>query len=131
VTRDDTVKLTAYKFDDEAGFGRYVDTGETVSVHQLSHCLNHEQLANLLGDWANAGGKSFVDGQKVGRQLHWEHRHLQHCVVWILLGILREMAQQTAWDARNEYALRVCRQLVRYLQDEADVYMGHDLKEGD
>jgi len=100
----------------------YVETGEVVDLHALSHSLSAEQLASLLSDWANAGGKGQKEGREVGRALSREHRHLQHLVVQMCIGILHQMGLQKWTDERNEFAIKTCQKISRFLVDKCDYY---------
>ena len=118
----DAIRLKTYNHET----WRYEETGQEVSMHSLAHSLSPEQVADLLGSWANAGGKEFQEGQAIGQALWREHRYLQHLVVQMCVGILHEMGRQKWSDARNEFSLKVCRGISALLERDFNYWFRDD-----
>ena len=94
------------------------ETGETVDTWTIAHSMTAENMADLMEEYANYGGREFRAGQEIGRLLWNTHRHLQHLLVQFCLGIVHEMGKQKWSDARNEFSLRVCQRVSQLLEAE-------------
>ena len=69
--------------------GHNEPTGETIDVYTLAKSLTIENLAALLDDFLNLGGKGFREGKEIGLQLRFTHRTLQRLAVCFAFGLDR------------------------------------------
>lgn len=104
-----TINLKVY--DDETG--RFVESGETMSIYQLCRSLTMQNFADIFDNYLNLGGKSKYEGLQLGKLLQRSHRSIQADIVMFCLGILEGLAEQEYYDGRNEYALKLAKSIVR------------------
>ena len=96
--------------------GRNVETGERFSTYQVAKSLTVENLAALLDDFLNLGGKGFREGKQVGLQLRTTHRTLQRQVICFALGLIAGLSEQEFTDPRNETAIQTAKKITQMLE---------------
>jgi len=103
--------------------GHNEPTGETIDVYTLSKSLSTENLAALLDDFLNLGGKGFRDGKEIGLQLRFTHRTLQRLAVCFAFGIITGLSEQEYTDPRNETAIQTAKKVAQMLE-KGDLPLG-------
>lgn len=107
------------------GYGEDAPEQE-VHLGALARSLSIEQLAELLGDFVNTGGKGFRTGQDLGREMTNQHRTLQRLLVLLALGILAGFGEtdlSIGTDPRNHDAIKTA-QKVRAMIEDGDLGCG-------
>lgn len=96
----------------------------TINSMDLARAMDEQDMAVLIGNWANAGGKGMAHGRRVGRALAASdtHRAIQQLVVNILLGIIYEIAKTTWVDARNRSGVDMCKKIVAMISEEEEYF---------
>jgi len=104
---------------EERSFGGHEPTGETISAYKIAHSITTGQLAEILNDFLNLGGKGYHEGQELGRHFQSTHRTLQQCFVGYLIGALMGLAEMDPkWtDARNEDSIAMIHKLKKLIDD--------------
>jgi len=104
---------------EERSFGGFEPTGETISNRVLANSITTGQLAYLLNNFLNLGGKGFREGLEFGRYFQSTHRTLQQCFVGYLMGALMGLAEMDSkWtDARNEDSNAMLQKLKKLIND--------------
>jgi len=104
---------------EERSYGGFEPTGETISNYVLANSITTGQLANLLNDFLNLGGKGHREGLELGRYFQSAHRTLQQCFVGFLMGALMGLAEMDSkWtDARNEDSYAMLQKLKKLVDD--------------
>ena len=103
--------------------GHNEPTGETISVYTLAKSLTLENLASLLDDFLNLGGKGFRDGKEIGLQLRFTHRTLQRLAVCFAFGMIAGLSEQEYTDPRNETAIQTAKKIAQMLE-KGDLPLG-------
>jgi hypothetical protein len=103
--------------------GHNVPTGETIDVYTLAKSLTSENLAALLVDFLNLGGKGFREGKEIGLQLRFTHRTLQRLAVCIAFGLIVGLSEQEYADPRNETAIQTAKKIAQMLE-KGDLSLG-------
>ena len=98
-------------------------TGETISVYTLAKSLTLENLASLLDDFLNLGGKGFREGKEIGLQLRFTHRTLQRLAVCFAFGLITGLSEQEYTDPRNETAIQTAKKIAQMLE-KGDLPLG-------
>lgn len=103
----------------------YNDLAESyeVSVFELARCMDTEEMAGLLENYLNQGGKGFRSGEEDGRALRYAHRTLQRLVVAWALGVICGLSEQEYTDPRNETAIKTAKWIKR-LCDKGELPLG-------
>jgi len=104
---------------EERSFGGHEPTGETISGYTIAHSITTGQLAKLLDDFLNLGGKGYREGLELGRYFQSTHRTLQQCFVGYLMGALMGLAEMDAkfTDARNKDSITMLQKLKKLVED--------------
>jgi hypothetical protein len=102
----ETIKLHHYDYDTR----EMVEDGE-VSTYQIAKCIKPEQMAELLDDLLNVGGRGYIEGLQVGKDLRTTHRTLQRSAIGFALGIILGISDQEHSDARNATALETAKKI--------------------
>ena len=108
-----TITLKAYNSDT----GRNEATGETLSVYSLAKSLTPGNLAALLDDYLNLGGKGYREGREIGLELRFTHRTLQRLVICFAFGLIVGLSEQEFTDPRNETAIQTAKKVAKMLAD--------------
>ena len=103
--------------------GHNEPTGETIDVYILAKSLTLENLASLLDDFLNLGGKGFREGREIGMQLRFTHRTLQRLAVCFAFGIITGLSEQEYTDPRNETAIQTAKKIAQMLE-KGDLPLG-------
>ena len=103
--------------------GHNEPTGETIDVYTLAKSLSTENLAALLDDFLNLGGKGLREGKEVGLQLRFTHRTLQRLAVCFAFGIITGLSEQEYSDPRNETAIQTAKKIAQMLE-KGDLPLG-------
>jgi hypothetical protein len=98
-------------------------TGETIEVYTLAKSLTIENLAALLDDFLNLGGKGFREGKEIGLQLRFTHRTLQRLAVCFAFGLIAGLSEQEFTDPRNETAIQTAKKIAQMLE-KGDLPLG-------
>ena len=93
------------------------DTGETLSVYSLAKSLTQGNLAALLDDYLNLGGKGYREGREIGLELRCTHRTLQRLVICFAFGLIVGLSEQEFTDPRNETAIQTAKKVAKMLAD--------------
>jgi hypothetical protein len=96
--------------------GHNEPTGETIDVYTLAKSLTIENLAALLDDFLNLGGKGFREGKEIGLQLRFTHRTLQRLAVCFAFGLIAGLSEQDYTDPRNETAIQTAKKVAQMLE---------------
>jgi hypothetical protein len=91
-----------------------IDTVETpveVPVYYIARHITEGQIADLLDDYMNKYSNEYNEGQRIGKMLQTSHRTLQGSVCRLLVGILVGMGDTEYFDARNEKAVALGKQI--------------------
>src|SRR4030042_2593885 len=96
--------------------GHNEPTGKTIDVYTLAKSLTIENLAALLDDYLNFGGKGFREGKEIGLQLRFTHRTLQRLAVCFVFGLIAGLSEQEYTDSRNEPAIQTAKKLVQLME---------------
>jgi len=96
--------------------GHNEPTGETINVYTLAKSLTIKNLAALLDDFLNLGGKGFRDGKEIGLQLRFTHRTLQRLVICFAFGMITGLSEQEYTDPRNETAIQTAKKVTQMLE---------------
>lgn len=96
--------------------GHNEPTGETIGVYTLAKSLTTENLAALLDDFLNLGGKGFREGKEIGLQLRLTHRTLQRLAVCFAFGLIAGLSEQEYTDPRNETAIQAAKKVTLMLE---------------
>ena len=107
-----TICLRAYNSET----GRNEETGETLSTYQLAKSLTIENVAALLDEFLNLGGKGFREGKEAGLQLRSTHRTLQRLVICFAFGLITGLSEQEHTDPRNETAIATAKKIAQMLE---------------
>ena len=101
------MKVNAYKE------GTYEKTGEVeISISDVAHALrDDEKFAEMLGDYMNTFANEYKKGQEIGKLLQSQHRTLQGSLARLFLGMLVGIGDTEYFDARNEKAVALGKQL--------------------
>ncbi len=91
-------------------------TGETIEVYTLAKSLTIENLAALLDDFLNLGGKGYPEGKEIGLQLRFTHRTLQRLAVCFAFGLIAGLSEQEYTDPRNETAIQTAKKVAQMLE---------------
>jgi hypothetical protein len=91
-------------------------TGETIDIYTLAKSLTIENLATLLDDFLNLGGKGFREGKEIGLQLRFTHRTLQRLAVCFAFGLITGLSEQEYTDPRNETAIQTAKKVAQMLE---------------
>jgi len=104
---------------EERKFGGYEPSGEMISTSQISHSITIGQLASLLDNYLNLGGKSWREGLELGRLFLTTHPTIQQLFVSFLMGALMGMAEKEDryTDARNTASAEMLRKLKKLVDD--------------
>ena len=97
--------------------GRNEDTGEALSVYSLAKSLTPGNLAALIDDYLNLGGKGYREGHEIGLQLRFTHRTLQRLVICFAFGLIVGLSEQEHTDPRNETAIKTAKKIAQMLAD--------------
>jgi hypothetical protein len=116
---NDTIKIRAYNSETS----HTEETGETIDVYTLAKSLTTENLAALLDDFLNLGGKGFREGKEVGLQLRFTHRTLQRLAVCFAFGLIAGLSEQEFTDPRNDTAIQTAKKVVQ-LMESGDLPVG-------
>ena len=92
-------------------------TGETVSIYGIARSITPLNLAKLLENFLNLGGKGFNEGKLVGLHLRHTHRTLQRLAVCYALGLIVGLSEQEHFDGRNEEAIKSAKKLAQMMKD--------------
>jgi len=103
--------------------GHNEPTGETIDVYTLAKALSTQNLAALLDDFLNLGGKGFREGKEIGLQLRFTHRTLQRLAVCFAFGIITGLSEQEYTDPRNETAIQTAKKVAQMLE-KGDLPLG-------
>ncbi len=103
--------------------GQNEPTGETISVYTLAKSLTIENLAALLDDFLNLGGKGYPEGKEIGLQLRFTHRTLQRLAVCFAFGLIAGLSEQEYTDPRNETAIQTAKKVAQMLE-KGDLPLG-------
>jgi hypothetical protein len=98
--------------------GHNEPTGETIDVYTLAKSLTIENLAALLDDFLNLGGKGFREGKEIGLQLRFTHRTLQRLAVCFAFGLIAGLSEQEYTDPRNETAIQTAKKVAQMLEND-------------
>src|SRR4030042_3588935 len=98
--------------------GHNEPTGKTIDVDTLAKSLTIENLAAMLDDFLNLGGKGFREGKEVGLQLRFTHRTLQRLVICFAFGIIAGLSEQEYTDPRNETAIQTAKKIVQLMESD-------------
>ena len=82
-----------------------------------------ENLAALLDEFLNLGGKGFREGKEIGLQLRFTHRTLQRLAVCFAFGLIAGLSDQEYTDPRNETAIQTARKVAQMLE-KGDLPLG-------
>lgn len=82
-----------------------------LSVRDIAKVITNEQFAEMLGDYMNCFCNEYNKGQEIGKLLQNQHRTLQGSVARLLLGMLVGIGDTQYFDARNEKAVALGKQL--------------------
>jgi hypothetical protein len=96
--------------------GHNEPTGETIDVYSLAKSLTIENMAALLDDFLNLGGKGFREGKEIGLQLRFTHRTLQRLTVCFAFGLIAGLSEQEYTDPRNETAIQTAKKVVQLME---------------
>lgn len=107
-----TIRLKAYNPDTSCNEA----TGETIDVYSLAKSLTPENLAALLDDYLNLGGKGYREGREIGLQLRLTHRTLQRLAICFAFGLIAGLSEQEFTDPRNETAIQTAKKVVQLLE---------------
>ena len=99
------------------------ESGETISIYQLTKAMTPANFATLLEDYLNRGGKGFREGKEIGLQLRSTHRTLQRLVICFALGLIVGLAEQEYTDPRNETAIQTAKRIATMLS-QGDLPVG-------
>lgn len=113
------IEITHYDYDE-----RVERLDATINSMDLARSMDEQDMAVLLGNWANSGGKGMAHGRRVGRTLAASdtHRAIQQLVVNILLGIIYEISKTTWVDARNRSGVDMCKKIVEMILTEEEYF---------
>jgi hypothetical protein len=114
------MKVNAYKE------GTYEKTGEVeISIGDVAHALREdEKFAEMLGDYMNCYCNEYKKGQEIGKLLQSQHRTLQGSLARLLLGMLVGIGDTEYFDARNEKAVALGKQL-KAMIDSGELNFGY------
>jgi len=90
---------------------------EELSVRDVAKALTNEQFAEMLGDYMNCFCNEYKKGQEIGKELQSQHRTLQGSVCRLLLGMLVGIGDTEYFDARNEKAVALGKQLKTMIEN--------------
>jgi hypothetical protein len=90
---------------------------EELSVRDVAKALTNEQFAEMLGDYMNCFCNEYNKGQEIGQLLQRQHRTLQGSVCRLLLGMLVGIGDTEYFDARNEKAVALGKQLKAMIEN--------------
>jgi len=99
------------------------DSGETLSIYQLTKAMTPANFATLLEDYLNRGGKGFREGKEIGLQLRSTHRTLQRLMICFALGLIVGLSEQEYTDPRNETAIQTAKRIATMLS-QGDLPVG-------
>lgn len=91
-----------------------IDTVETpveVPVYYIAKHITEGQVADLLEDYMNKFSNEYNEGQRIGKMLQNSHRTLQGSIARLFLGVLVGISDTEYFDARNEKAVALGKQL--------------------
>jgi len=91
-----------------------IDTVETpveVPVYYIAKHITEEQIADFFEDYMNCYCNEYNKGQRIGEMLQNSHRTLQGSCARLFLGILVGIGNTEYFDARNEKAVALGKQL--------------------
>ena len=103
--------------------GKVEDSGETLSIYQLTKAMTPANFATLLEDYLNRGGKGFREGKEIGLQLRSTHRTLQRLMICFALGLIAGLSEQEYTDPRNETAIQTAKKIAAMLS-QGDLPVG-------
>jgi hypothetical protein len=88
-----------------------------VDTMALARSMDEREMAILLGNWANAGGKGLPHGIRVGEILAGSdtHRAIQQLVVNVVLGIIYGVSKTNWVDGRNRRGVEMCQSIVDHI----------------
>ena len=92
-------------------------TGETVSIYAIARSITPQNLAKLLDNYLNLGGKGFDEGKLVGLHLRHTHRTLQRLAICFALGLIFGLSEQEYTDARNQTAIETAKKIAQMVKD--------------
>ena len=92
-------------------------TGEVVSIYGIARSITPLNLAKLLENYLNLGGKGLNEGKLIGLHLRHSHRTLQRLAVCFALGLITGLSEQEHVDARNEEAIKTAKMLAQMVRD--------------
>jgi hypothetical protein len=75
-----------------------------------------EKFAEMLGDYMNCFCNEYRKGQEIGKLLQSQHRTLQGSIARLLLGMLVGIGDTEYFDARNEKAVALGKQLKEMIE---------------
>jgi hypothetical protein len=113
------VELKRYNYDTKE-----TESLGTVSLYTLVHSITPEQFGELLSDYLNSGMKDFSEGERLGKQLHNQHRTIQASIIRFALGIIMGLSKQEYTDARNETPVAMGKKIASMVEN-GELKMGY------
>lgn len=87
-----------------------------IPTRSVAKAFTNEQFAEMLGDYMNCFCNEYKKGQEIGKLLQGQHRTLQGSVASLLLGMLVGIGDTEYFDARNEKAVALGKQLKEMIE---------------
>ena len=112
------IVLTKYDYDKK----ERIETGN-VGIYTLAGSMNSENMADVLDEYLNLGGKQFPEGKDVGLKLRNTHRTIQRSIVCFCLGVICGLSDQEYTDARNETAIQTAKK-IKTMVDSGELSTG-------
>jgi len=88
-----------------------VETPVEVPVRYISDHITEGQIVDFLDDYMNCFCDEYKKGQRMGKMLQRSHRTLQGSICRLLIGMLVGMGDTDFFDARNEKAVALGKQI--------------------
>lgn len=88
-----------------------VETPVEIPVRYLRDHITEEQIVDFLDDYMNQFCDEYKKGQRMGKMLQRSHRTLQGSICRLLVGMLVGMGDTEYFDARNEKAVALGKQI--------------------
>ncbi len=91
------------------------ETGESLNVYSLARSMSPGNLAALVEEFLNLGGKGFREGREIGLLYRYTHRTFQRLVICFAFGLIAGLSEQEFTDPRNETAIQTAKKVARML----------------
>lgn len=96
-----------------------------VGVFEVVFNLTRQNMADILGEWANRGMKDYRDGLALGKLCQNKHRTIQGSIIRICLGIIIGMSVGVEYtDERNETPIAMGKKLAEMVAHD-ELNMGY------